>query len=159
MPQGWNRSVVEKVVSSVLDCESEQSIMRVASWKAPRDISPYDDLTLTLDMISQVEEKPRRGYFISHTYRLRICHGVLAAMIEVPAALVEKALAQGDCVITAVIVANEENIQAVSKTARPLAMKLDEIAQLYEQTDAGMSDAKKEGGRAARPARKRPKWV
>ncbi|HEV2595030.1 MAG TPA: hypothetical protein VGU01_07515 [Sphingomicrobium sp.] len=47
----------------------------------------------------------------------------------------------------------------MSKTARPLAMKLDEIAQLCEQADAGMSVAEKVGGRVARPTRKRPKRV
>ena len=125
----------------------------------PREISPHDDLTLTLDLISQVETRPNGGHCVSHTYRLRILHDVLTAAIEVPAALVENALAQGDCVITAVIVANEENIKAVSKTARPLAMKINEIAQLYEQADAGMSVAEKEGGRVARPTTKRPKWL
>jgi len=157
MQHRWNRKIVEKVVSSVLDCESEQSVMRVASWKAPREISPDDELTLTLDLISQVEEGPSGGHFISHTYRLRVLHDVLTAAIEVPAALVEDALAKGDCVITAVIVANEENIKAVSQTARPLAMKINEIAQLHEQADVGMSVAEKEGGRIARSPRKRPK--
>lgn len=159
MAQRWGRQVVEKIVNSVLDCEYEPSTMRVASWKAPRDLSPYDDLTLTLDMISQAEERPSGGLFISHSYWFRIEHGVLTALIEVPSALVESALARGLCVITSVIVANDATMKAVRETARPLAIKLTEIAQLLEQVDAGRADASNTDGGVASSATKPPKRV